>query len=257
MAVEESASKALFGIKCEAERVLLVLWSTVVFLSSLIGDSIILLGTVKYRAIRQHKVIVAVIQHLAVGDLLQTVFRVFPIATALVADRWIMGEVMCHVQDHVTWVASGMTMVLTCALTTFKLATVRYPFITRTWTRKFGHKTCAAVWLLVLGLYGPVFIGKLFFIRHTIHFSYGNYECSYLYHSNSALVWYRTFSVISFSSLSVLCYATLVVTSSLLVMKAHAVRGRNGSRIRSEGLVTVLLTVGCTFFLIFLSLWCF
>ena len=248
MAVIGAASKTLFGIKYETERAVLVLWSIIVFLSSLIGDSIILVATIKYRAIKQHSVIIAIIQHMAVSDLLQALFRVFPITTALIEDRWVMDEVMCHIQDNVTWIASGMTMVLTCALTTFKLATVEYPIMTRTWTQKFGHKICAAVWLLVLCFYGPVLFGKLFFIRDTIHFSYDNYECSYLHDTISAPDWYRPFSIISFSSFSVLCYINLIVTSFLLILKAKTVRSRNGNTVRLEGLITVLLTVGIYLF---------
>ena len=57
-------------IQDEAERWTLILWGISVILVSAIGDSIILEATIKYKAIKLHKVMVAVIQHMAVCDLL-------------------------------------------------------------------------------------------------------------------------------------------------------------------------------------------
>ena len=79
------------SIADDVERTVWILWSSTVLLTSIIGDSIILIGTIKYKAIKQHEVTVAVMQHMAVCDLLQTIFRVLPVILALVADRWVMG----------------------------------------------------------------------------------------------------------------------------------------------------------------------
>ena len=214
------------------------------FLSSLIGDSIILVATIKYRAIKQQKVIVAVIQHLAVSDLLQTVFRIFPIAVAIAADKWVLGDVLCHTQDFVTWAIGGVTMVLTCAMSSLKLAHVKYPFLTRTWSQKFGHKVCAAVWTFILVSYAPVLVVKIGLIRDTIYFDYNNYECRYTNRSINAPSWYLYYHIITFFMSSVLSYLILIVTSILLLLAAKAVRSRNGGAVRLEGLITVLLTVG-------------
>ena len=63
---------------------------------SLTGDTIILISTIKYSAIKQHRLIVAVIQHMAACDLLLTVFRVSPSLLSLIADKWVLGEVLCQ-----------------------------------------------------------------------------------------------------------------------------------------------------------------
>ena len=75
-----------------AENVLYIIWNLIILLTSLLGDSIILIATIKYKAIKRNKMIIVVMQHLAVCDLLQTVFKVLPITTALIADEWVMGE---------------------------------------------------------------------------------------------------------------------------------------------------------------------
>ena len=57
----KSDGKTLYGIKSDAERYIFISWGMIVLLASLIGDIFILVGTIKYRAIKQHKLIVAVI----------------------------------------------------------------------------------------------------------------------------------------------------------------------------------------------------
>ena len=84
-------NKTVHGITDNSERVIFIIWCVVVLISSIIGDGIILLATTKYKAIRLNKVIVVVIQHLAVSDLLYTVFNVLPTTVALFADGWVMG----------------------------------------------------------------------------------------------------------------------------------------------------------------------
>ena len=65
-----------YGVALLSDQELIVfkVWMGTVIFTSLSGDSIILLATIKYRAIKQHKVVIAVMQHMAVCDLLQTVF---------------------------------------------------------------------------------------------------------------------------------------------------------------------------------------
>jgi hypothetical protein len=186
----EIANKTLFGIKHEAERYVLTSWSMMVILASLIGDSIILIGTVKYKAIKQHKVIVAVIQHMAVCDLLQTVFRVFPDTLTLLADRWIVGELLCHVEVAIIYVCSPVTMLLTSCLTTLKLIIVKKPLRVGTWTTKLGHKICAAMWILVLCWYTPILVGNMSYLRKNLYFRYREYNCDYDFDTPNIPTWH-------------------------------------------------------------------
>ena len=162
----------------------------------------------------------------------------------MVADKWVLGETMCHVQNYVTSAVGGTTMLLTCAMSTTKLIHVKYPFLARTWTRNFGHRFCAALWTVFFVLYAPIFYVKLLFIKDTVHFDYNIYQCNYLHISYNALSWYKLYYSIGYPIFSVLSYAVLTVTSFLLLLAAKAVRSRNGETVRLEGLITVLLTVG-------------
>jgi hypothetical protein len=239
----KSDNKTLHGIKGDTERYIWILWSLIVLLSSLIGDSIILIGTIKYKAIRQHKLILAVMQHMAVCDLLQAVLRVLPGITVLIADRWVLGELICHVVINIGWVSGGVAMFLTCCMTTLKLITVKQPLRAGTWSSKLGHRICTAMWLLMLSLYTPILIGNLSYLRKTLYFSYMEYECAYDYSSSSIPTWYLKYFVIAFIVTYAITYILLLVTSIFLLILATTAASQHGHSLRWEGIATVLLTV--------------
>ena len=237
-------NQTLYEIKDYSERSILVLWSTIVFLSSLIGDSIILISICKYNALQQHKVVLAVMQHMAICDLLQTVFRVFPNTLALVNNGWVMGKLLCHVEEFIGVVGNIATFLLTCTLTTIKLLVVKFPLRTGTWSFRLGNKICAVVWVLSLCWYAPSLMVVMIFARDTLHFSYRDYQCNYDYNSPNLSVWFLKYHFISLCFIVFLTYATVIITSALLLMVAKLAADRHCERLRWEGVRTVLLTVG-------------
>ena len=66
------------GIHTSTELHLWISFNILVALSSLIGDTIILVGIIRYKATKLHKAVVVVIIHLAVSDLLLTTFETVP-----------------------------------------------------------------------------------------------------------------------------------------------------------------------------------
>ena len=252
----QTNNKTLYGIRDDAERSLLILWNFTVIVLSLIGDSIILIATIKYKAIKLHKVIITVMQHMAVCDLIQTVFRVFPVTLAIISDRWILGELLCHVEENVSWACALLTSFLTCAMTTLKLIIVKFPLRSGAWSTISGHKICASLWLLALCWYTPLLVVRLFYIGDTLHFSYINYSCVYDCLPPSVPTWLTWYLPISVAAFGILCYTTLIVTSVLLLIVASRAASRHGETLRWEGVTTVLLTFG-VFFLSYLpfSVW--
>ena len=240
----QTDNKALYAINDGAERSILLLWSVTVLVASLTGDSIILVATIKYKAIKLHKVTVDVIKHLAICDLLQTLFRVLPVTLALITDSWITGEVLCHVEDNINYFCTGLTMILTCTMSTLKLLLVKYPLRTR--SSQLGNKVCVFVWVLMLAGYTPILAVNMIYLRETLYFSYWDYNCNYDDSSTTGSVpaWYQWYCVICYFSVNIVSYTTLVVTSILLLVIAKKTAGRHGEGLRWEGVSVVLVTVG-------------
>ena len=64
----------LYGIHSKTDRQLLSVYCSLVFLSSLIGDTLILVGSLCYRAIRLHRLLVVFIQYMALFALVMIVY---------------------------------------------------------------------------------------------------------------------------------------------------------------------------------------
>ena len=236
------------GIKNDAERSILVLWMLIVLISTFIGDSVILLATCKYKVLNLHKVLVAIIQHMAFCDLLQSVFRTFPVATATVADKWILGEYLCHIQNNFTMIAPRSSLLFTCALTMVKLLHLKYPLLARTWSKRRGHIMCATLWGFVFGAYASFLVVNISYLRDKLFFSYATYECYYNHRQSSQIPsWFILHSAIGSAIFATLCFTILTVTSILILLLANIFRSRIGGGVRLEGTITVLVTVAIQF----------
>ena len=231
-------------ITTNSERIALTLWGITVIVTSLLGDSIVLLATTRYRAIKLHRVLVTLLQHLAISNLLQTLFRVLPVTPTFTTDTWVMGTLLCHLEDHVGIVCLTVTIFLTCCLSTVKLLLVKFPLRVSVWSARVGHQICVGLWVLALVWYSPGLVGKMVYIKETLNFSYNEYQCNYDMNSTYLPESYRMYMIVSFPVISLLSYMLLIVTSMLLLVVAKQASTRAGSALRWEGVVTVLLTVG-------------
>ena len=231
------------GIENDWERTILFSMDLLILLISLFGDSIILIVTIRYKAIKLQRVIVAVIQHLAVCDLMQAVFRVFPITLAVKADRWVLGKWLCKIEFNMQWFGLAMTFSLTGLMATLQLLTEKNPLKTNSWPAKFGHKLCAAVWCLCLGLYSPVLVSVLLYFD--IQFNRLSYTCL---GSESTPNWFVGWAYLQFYltvfTFWIIPFIFIVVSSVLLLIIAKSTASRqHGETVRREGFITVLLTV--------------
>ena len=225
------------------ERSLLALYNIIVVLTLLIGDSLILVSTVKYNAIKLHKVIATVIQHLAVSDILVTIFKVTPQTISVVADSWILKTVLCHAQYNSSVIFSGATMILTCCMTTSKLLIVKYPLRAGSWSTRQGHRMCSIVWALLLLFFLPLLVTNTVSGADNIYFSRVLYQCDYDYASSETPAWQKWYSVLVLGFVTVITHAVLFVTSLLLLITAKRAASLQSETVRWQGTVTVLLTV--------------
>ena len=240
----QTNNRTAYGIHDVTDRTFLISYNIFIALSSLLGDPIILIACLKYQAIKLHKTVVIIIQHLAVCDLLLTVFRIIPQTAALIADNWVTGTFLGHVQNNVNYVSGSVTMTLTCALTVVKLLVVKYPFRTAAWSARVGHVLCAALWLFQLISWIPWFVVNMFYVRDTLFFSYRTYQCSYNYFSPETPAWFTLYASVNFLVATVLLMILIFVTSLLLLLVAWRSAARHREAVRWQGIRTVLLTVG-------------
>ena len=87
----------------DVERFIWAAWLFLIFSSSLIGDTIVLLASVKYGAFKIQVVIVTFIQHMAVCDLLISLVCILPHSISLVTKSWVFGSALCYLACYVQY----------------------------------------------------------------------------------------------------------------------------------------------------------
>ena len=223
----------------------IVIWGTInviILLTTMPGDALVLIGTIKYNAIRQHKVIVAIIQHLAVLDIGAAIFVVLPTIQVMITGSWEFGMFLCHVNAQIYLILAMMTPTLICFMSAIKLYIVKNPLKTATWTLKLGHKICTGLWVLILILHTPRTLFSFIHAGNTIYFDFITYNCYYDVEdvaSKAEVTWYTLIA----TSLVVILNAVLIGTSIALLVVAKNAADRFRNSLRWEGVTTVLATV--------------
>ena len=139
------SNHTLYSLKSPTERYLWFTYQLLIVLLSLVGDTIILVGSRCYNAFNLHKLLVGIIEHLAVADMLYSVTSVAQSAVTLAADKWILGDFLCHVRVHVGYWDYCCTMWFTAILTVSKNLILKYPFRARVWGKHHAHRICFSI----------------------------------------------------------------------------------------------------------------
>ena len=131
-------------------RYFLITWSVFVALLSLSGNSLVLVSSVRFNAIKVDKISVVLIRNIAVADLGSTVLVIIPTIGSLVADRWIFGTGMCYLTSYMVWVFSISNNLLIAGLNCSKLFCLIFPLRARLRTHSAGCKIAIALWTITI-----------------------------------------------------------------------------------------------------------
>ena len=244
-------SSSVPGITSPSERYLWASLHILIFILSLFGDTIILISSIKYHAIRLHRITVAIIQHLAVLDLILSFNRVLPISISLFTNSWIFGDTLCLTQQYLDKICFRTVFFLTCTLTTAKYMTIKYPLKSGVWSDRKSQKLCLLVEMISL-----LFVSPFLFIYYqagtnSLYFNYLTYNCDinaeFLTSSLPAAL--KNFLHTLLDTIVPICiYIIPALSSGLMLFEARRVARHHQQRLRWEGVMTVLLT--CTVYYI-------
>ena len=145
--------------------------------SSLIGDSLILIGSIKYRAFSLHKIIVTFIQHMAVCDLAKTLGDVIPNMISSVHKAGGHSKLLIYLRFFITFYTSTVSSLLICGLALAKLLLLNYPFKVGYMTKRQAHKVCLGIW--AASVYIPAI--HLSINKDDVIFDHRNYNFMYRY----------------------------------------------------------------------------
>ena len=229
----EYNNKTVYGIKSNTVRYTWVGYHLFVIISSLAGDTTILIACIKHKAFKLHRVITVVIQHMAICDLMVCVTDIFPRLVSITADDWVFGQFLCNCSTLMGYYFNQTNILLISVMTTNKLLLLRYPLRFGTTTLKKANLICLTCWLAALSFPVTGFLVDW----QNISFSYLVYHCDYVY---SADIWYwlrPLFSILLFIS------TCQVVGSTIsLLIKAKQCAKRGHDTLKWQGIMTTVLT---------------
>ena len=219
------------------ERCFLVSYLFLVFLSSFIGDTIILIASTKYDAIKLNKSIVSVMQHIAACNILLSVSILLPTIVSLTANSWILGNYLKYPVNFLKEVCLPVSRILTTLLATVKLFIVKFPLKAPMWTKAVSHGACLFSWLSVIVFHGLL----LSRYRCILFFSYIEYfiECQLI--SDHIIAISFGYALTTFVLPTIIVF---IVTAMILshLLKARKVSRNSGGNVRWHGIVAVFTT---------------
>ena len=235
-----------FSIQNDTERYFWTAFHIVTLLSSLLGDSLILLASFKKDAFKLHSFIVVIIQYIAVFDIASTIIGVIPTTLSLIANSKIFSDALCYIQESLGVSIATTLAWLTPILTTSKFLILKYPLRSASWTKKkMGHIVC---WLSMIP--AVLITTTKLVVNDDVSFDFRIYACTYSYKSN---IWRNLMPILALIVLvlpNTILIATTIPTLKYLYTASKSARRVQGS-IPWQGAVTVSLTaiVYCISFL--------
>ena len=227
-----------YAIQNNAERYFWIVLFIFVMLSSLLGDSLILYASFLKDAFKLNRLIIVVIQYMAVCDIAQSIFWIIPKTLSLVANSQVFPDALCCIQDITIMFVAVAIAWLTPVLTTSKLLLIKYPFRSENWTKNNrAHLVCCLSFVpAVLATTTKVVVDA-----HDISFDFRVYVCSYKFTAN---IWKALSPILALFALVLpnsILIATTIPTLKYLYTASKSARRVQGS-IPWQGAITVILT---------------
>ncbi|KAL5268528.1 hypothetical protein ACHWQZ_G002417 [Mnemiopsis leidyi] len=218
------------------ERYIWAVWLILVLITSLIGDTTILITSIKYNAFRLHTLMVAFIQHIALCDLLLAVFTVLPRLISLLCNSWVFGEPLCYVSAYLRAQCFVTSSILIAAMTSGKLWLLKCPLQAKSLTKPRAHLVCGSVWMVA----SIVPVLYLVIDKEDVRWDYETYYCYYTHSADNTweilLPWKH--GIFGGIPIIVVIITTVVLVKHLL--NARKVSKRSRGKVRWQGIVTAV-----------------
>ena len=239
MTSPDYANYTQFGLQDDGARFTWAGWLIAVSLCTVVGDSFILYASIKNSAFKLHGAIVVFIEHIAVCNIMLSIFSLLPTIGSLIANEWVFGSTLCIARVFVSYFGYTANLQLICSMTTCKVIILKFPTKSRNLSRKHAQVICTALWTFAfLCAVTSVTAG-----RNGIIFDYRIYSCDFRYSLEQFHL--KLMTLIAHISFIFLTNFTIFISTTALLCHlrdARKVAARCGATVPTQGLVTVILT---------------
>ena len=232
-------NRTLFGIESSSVRLTWSVYYFFILLSSLLGDSTILIASIKYRAFKLPNFLVTIIHHMAACDVIISITSITPMIISLVANGWVTGRLMCILTAFTMYYTNMVSVLLVCAMTTSKLLILKFPLHPWFNEKRHAHLLCSTLWIVALNL--PLTCISI--DKSDAYFDYRIYTCYYAYSSDAwnKRIWLMHFLTIINYNIPIV---TVVFTTILLLIAAQRIAQKKQVRLKRQGIRTAICTAG-------------
>ena len=132
--------------------VLISFYNILGVLFAFLGNGLVLVSSIKYRAIDMDKTSIILLQNLAVADFLIALLSWLPTTISTVVQAWVLGEVVCFLAGLVVYVPALVELLILTVISCHKVYTLVYPLHNR--QRPVPRSTVVAlvavIWLIAI-----------------------------------------------------------------------------------------------------------
>lgn len=220
------------------EWILMIVWSISIFITSLIGNTVVLLATLRYNAIKLDEISVVLIRNIAVADLGVAIYVVSTLP-GIITRKYPYSDFFCAFSK--TWLYSCLMteVVLVAALSISKLLWILKPLQALSRSKKNGRIIASLIWLVMICFAAATTISRESANDNWTFFESSLYQCSRQNLNKSSGILFKSI-VMSFNAVPQVVITVATVWLLALVSKA--------GKIHRRGLVTILLV--CALFFI-------
>jgi hypothetical protein len=167
------------------ERTALVVWSLSVSLVSVTGNIIVLVSSLKYKAIHLDKVSMVLIRNLCAADLSYVIYILLTVGN-IVRGEYLYGDFLCYWSYCFALSLTATEMGLICGLNVSKLITLHNPLRARQRKTNTGRMIAAVVWILSFGWSLTVRVYNYRTGEITAYFNASSFQCFPIIHTELA-----------------------------------------------------------------------
>ena len=146
-------------------------WCFSLGIFSIIGNSLVLVSSAKYNAIKLDPISVQLIRHIAIADLAYAFCVILQVGIALALNQWPFGHSLCEVSTYLQYFLAIAGINMIWELNVAKLICILHPLNARLRLKRTGCWLVACAWLV-----SHIHPGLCALLRRPIDFDYRSYR---------------------------------------------------------------------------------
>ena len=135
----------------------LVTYHSIATIFGLLGNMVVLIGSLKFHAIAVDKISTLLVEALAILDILIVVTYSVPVWVTLILRRWVLGAVICYIQGFAGFSCCMIEMTVIQGVSIYRFYALSHPLSARTLTCRLARR-------IILGI--TVFIASYMLCIH-------------------------------------------------------------------------------------------